>query len=340
MRDGQAKVGNSPYMTWAEDGRRATVCKAPWRFAACWLVALVASTSALGGGSATGPHETGPAAETACPYKVPSLVSGVQADDFGPGLGPHPRPFRYSSEITINNLSRSSAVVQFALRDFGRGGGPVVERTKEVTVPARSEGPRALSLKLNELFGVDAAMPMRGSLCVAGNLAPIFLTARVTVLREGGLFSDSPRLPFSPSDSEATGRGQPYAISIPRLEQTSVEIAGGVFSDRVRGRRTNLTIVEVGGQSVTVRVRLARFGAVLAEKVLSLTAHEERQLSTVFAALGIPAGEISDVSCEVQYVEGEGTVIALATSIDNDSGEVSSTFLGPSGGGGSPVGGF
>ena len=85
------------------------------------------------------------------------------------------------------------------------------------------------------------------------------------------------------------------------------------------GFRSNVGVVEVDGQPVTVTLTLvSAAGEVVGSMELGLPAGGHRQVNDVFAATGAAALDLA--RCKVE-VAGDGRVIAYASVVDNMSGD-------------------
>ncbi len=169
-------------------------------------------------------------------------------------------------------------------------------------------------------------------------VGPVFIEADLngtvyckvfSVLASGSL-GDS--FPIVPVPSEAlTGQGSAKPISLDGLEQ-SVDLS--------RGTRSNLILNEVTGLGpATVTVRLYEAGnrsTPIAEQDVALAPGEKKQLSTVFAGVGLESAERSkdrtNVLCVVTAKSGTGLVSAVVTTIDNRTGDTKNALLAPAGG--------
>lgn len=140
-----------------------------------------------------------------------------------------------------------------------------------------------------------------------------------------------------PSDG-LTGGGTARLVSVDGLEQSV---------DPTRGTRSNLLLNEVAGKGVTLLVSLYEAGnrsAPIAEREVSLSPLEKRQLSTVFSELGLDREDRrkdrTNVLCTVRAVSGEGLASAVVTTIDNRTGDTRNVALAPAsaGAGGVAIG--
>jgi hypothetical protein len=102
--------------------------------------------------------------------------------------------------------------------------------------------------------------------------------------------------------SDAVGNGE-RALQVLQLEQ----------SDQYR---TNLGLVEVTGQPVTVEITATTGAKTTASVPVTLNGHEFRQIGRVFNAMGI-AGNVYNGRVSVRVISGNGRVAAYGSVVDN-----------------------
>ncbi|MCG3192690.1 MAG: hypothetical protein DIJKHBIC_01937 [Thermoanaerobaculia bacterium] len=236
----------------------------------------------------------------------------------------------YTTRVSMTNLSRSAIKVTMTFLP-DKGIGTPVER--EVTIPARAEGPRAVVFPdvVGDLFQIEN--DTRGMVRLDGALAPIAVVSETSTPIDLGdpskgrslsAVNPAPGKPiteefgtFSRESSEVIGTA---ASGSPRVSSSFPAVEDGV------GFRTNLILAEVEGESVDVRVKViasGQDGAVLGEKVYSLGPFERFQQNRVVRdVLGVNESpirtEFRDLELRVEAVSGAGRVLAIATRIDNN----------------------
>jgi hypothetical protein len=237
----------------------------------------------------------------------------------------------YTTRVGFANLSRNPVKITLTyIPDKGVTGDPVV---REVTIPARAEGPRAVVYSdiISEQFNITN--DTRGMVRLDGNLSPIAVASETSTPidladsskgRSLSAVNPAPGKPlteefgvFSRDSSEAVGTtasGSTHPVSsFPAVED-------GV------GFRTNLILAEVAGETAEVVVRVmapSQGGALLGEKTFTLEPFQRLQQNRIVRdVLGIHETpirtEFKDLELKVEAVSGNGRVLALVTRIDNN----------------------
>jgi hypothetical protein len=217
------------------------------------------------------------------------------------------------------------AAVTFLLRyqDLGDGG-RVLERS--VTVDGRKTVEYANVLE--QLFGIAPGAKSQGPVLITASTNATTWAKVYSNLPQGTLGDGFPVLAV-PSDVLTSG-SSPKPIMLDGLEQST---------DLSRGTRSNLILNEVGGEPVTVTVRMYEAGnraSPITEQTITLAPYEKQQLSTVFAGTGLETSERlkdrTNVLCVVTPVSGSGLVAGVVTTIDNKTGDTKNAPLTPAGG--------
>ncbi len=252
---------------------------------------------------------------------IPAVVSGYRTF---PGTN---LPYEFRSALTLTAGSATPATFSLRYLDSDPGTGAVRNTIlRDVTVPAR--GTYHSDNVLVELFGIPSGQPSQGPLFVeVTGIGQVF--CRVYSLLDSGSLGDG--FPVVPLDAESlTGAGRSLPVYVDGLEQST---------DSSRGTRSNLILTEVGGQPVTVDVKLYEAGnrsRPIGEGTYSLAAYEKKQLSTVFRDLGLDSTlrrkDRTNVLCVVTATSGNGLAAAVVTTIDNRTGDTRTALLSPSGG--------
>jgi hypothetical protein len=185
---------------------------------------------------------------------------------------------------------------------------------------------------LEQLFGLPAGTSAQGTLLVdVSTAAPI--AARLTSPDASAVARIFSALPIIGNSSEALTaafNGLRRPVYIDGLEQSV---------DPSRGRTWNLLLSEVAGRPAVVTVRLfeaANRTSPIAEKTISLAAHQQMRLAPLFAGMGLDSDDRRKDRTNVQAMvlpdSGDGVVVALATSTDNRTSDTAAFLLTPSGG--------
>ncbi|MCC6130938.1 MAG: hypothetical protein IT186_13525 [Acidobacteria bacterium] len=288
------------------------------------------------GGQPSGSKRGGRASSRFETYVIPSIVSGLLKHT---GAATSPRSHLFVSELTFENPNSTDVRFSLRLLDSGAGAGDAVTRQQSISVSPRQSVRRTLS----ELFGTNPAAPMQG---------PLFIDVEGGGILRGTVFTgtdgSATELPLINASSEfLTGKKSARVLFFDGLEQSLFEISPNVWSEAVRGTRWNLTLTEVEGRAVTVRVSLRdnnNPNLPLRSRELTLKPYERRQLATVFRELemneNVRRKERTNVRCIVEYLSGDGMVAAMTTKIDNSTGQSTNYILAPGApldGGGCPI---
>ena len=255
---------------------------------------------------------------------VPALVNGYRT------FPSSAEPFTFRSVMGFTSLSSAPAV--FRMTYFDLASGQTLHH--ELTVPGRqtAEYPNVLE----QLFGIAPGEKSQGPLFVESDPQGLLWCRVASSLANGTIGDAFPVVPI-PSDG-LTGGGTARLVSVDGLEQSV---------DPTRGTRSNLLLNEVAGKGVTLLVSLYEAGnrsAPIAEREVSLSPLEKRQLSTVFSELGLDREDRrkdrTNVLCTVRAVSGEGLASAVVTTIDNRTGDTRNVALAPAsaGAGGVAIG--
>ncbi|MCG3193534.1 MAG: hypothetical protein DIJKHBIC_02787 [Thermoanaerobaculia bacterium] len=257
----------------------------------------------------------------------------------------------YSTRLALTNLARTEARVQLTYQP-DRGQGELVRR--EVVVPARSEGPRALVWEdvLGNLFEIDTNSSgmvrfdsVTGALSIASETStPIDLTdpgkgRSISAVNPGpGKPDGEPLGVFSLDSEEVIGTPQSGSsrsvVTHPAIDE------GFAF-------RTNLILAELTGQPVEVKVRVVKAGTdgvSLGEKTYALDPYQRLQRNKVVrevAGVGSddPSAEFKDIELQIEAVGGTGRALAIVTKIDNNPASKRADIFTLGGAiGGSPLG--
>ncbi len=204
-------------------------------------------------------------------------------------------PSFWKADLFLTNPT--SAAVRATLRFTPRDADGLVNyREAELDLPARAS--RVVRDVLDTLFHASGA----GSLEVQP--AALEVACRVYTPGAGpGLYGQG----FVPIDSNGTAW----------LAGPSARLGtGGVFKGTFR---SNLALVEVWGEPVTLRVVLLdRNGTVLGEKTVALKGFGNTQLNDVVGTLGGPS-TLEEAQVEVEVLSGGGRVGAALSVVDNGS---------------------
>jgi hypothetical protein len=256
----------------------------------------------------------------------------------------------YSTRLALTNLARVEARLQLTyIPDKGQGEAIV----KDVVVPARAEGPRAVVYDdvLGDLFGVrtnssgmvrfdtrsgiasiasetstpiDLSDPRKGRSLSAVNPAP----GKEETAEYGVFSTDSIEVVGTPESG--TSRA---VVTLPVVEE------GFAY-------RTNLILAELAGEGAEVKVRVVKpgtDGVSLGDKNYTLEAFQRLQRNKVVReVLGLagddPRAEFKDIELQVEAVSGKGRVLAIVTKIDNNPASKRADIFTMGGAiGGSPV---
>jgi hypothetical protein len=234
----------------------------------------------------------------------------------------------YTTRLVMANLSRNP--IQMTLKYLPDSGEPI---TKQVTIPARAEGPRSQGWNdiLKDLFGITENSA--GMIRFDGNLAPISVASETTTpidLRDAskGRSISAVNPAAGKPESEALGVYTRTASEVigTRQSGSSSSIATHPAIEEGYAYRTNLILAEVSGQPAEVRVRLLRSGtagASLGEKTYSLNPYQRLQRGKVVREiLGLasddPRAEFKDIEIQIEAISGNGSVLAMVTKIDNN----------------------
>lgn len=248
---------------------------------------------------------------------VPALVNGYQT------FPASAEPFTFRSVMGFTSLASAAALFRLTYYDLASG----QTLAREVSVPGRRTV--EYSNVLEQLFGIPRGARSQGPLFVESDPHGL-LWCRVASSLVKGTIGDS--FPVVPVPSEGlTGAGSSAVLQLDGLEQSV---------DGTRGTRSNLILNEVSGRPVTLLVSLYEAGnrsSPVATRELALGPLEKRQLSTVFAELGLDRDDRrkdrTNVLCTVRATSGEGLASALVTTIDNRTGDTRNTLLAPAGAG-------
>lgn len=182
---------------------------------------------------------------------------------------------------------------------------------------------------VGDTFGIVTSL--RGLLTVSVGDERARIYARLTTARAGSAMLAG-ALPVIPTISPGlTGGGSSQRpVYVDGAEQTT---------DSSRGTTWSLVLSEIGGAAVVVTVRLyeaANRVLPIAERNVSLTAREQKVLTSVFSELGLDSDERrkdrTNVLVVVHAKSGEGLVAAIAMQVDNRTGDTQVFQLTPSGG--------
>jgi len=206
--------------------------------------------------------------------------------------------------------------------------GTLVTAKTTVTVPAGTT--KVYNDVLAELF----SFPANSQAAVFVKAAP---TAKIFAMLQPASSSPSSFLPLlttlSESLTSASGLSQ-RPLFADGLEQSI---------DATRGARWLLTLNEVGGGNGVVNVKLyepANRSLPIGDKDFTLSAYQQLQLDTVFAALGLDDDahkkDRTNVQCVVTARTGTAKIAATAVRIDNVSGDTKVIALQPSVGSAAP----
>ena len=206
--------------------------------------------------------------------------------------------------------------------------GTLVTAKTTVTVPAGTT--KIYNDVLAELF---AAAPNSQ----AGVFVKAAPTAKIFAMLQPSSSSPSSFLPLlttlSESLTSASGLSQ-RPLFADGLEQSI---------DPTRGSRWLLTLNEVGGGNGVINVKLyepANRSLPIGDKDFNLSAYQQLQLDTVFAALGLDDDahkkDRTNVQCVVTARSGTAKIAATAVRIDNVSGDAKVIALQPSVGSAAP----
>jgi hypothetical protein len=235
----------------------------------------------------------------------------------------------YTSRLVLANLSRQAVSLTLTyLADKGSGGGTVA---RQVNIPARAEGPRAVVYPdvLLDLFGISDNSS--GMIKFEGSLAPVSIASEtstpIDLLDPGkgnsiSAVNPSPGKPeieeygvWTKDASEVIGTpGSGAAQSVvthPAIEE------GFAF-------RTNLIMAELAGETATVKVRVLKSGsggASLGEKTYTLDRNERLQINRVIRdvlQVDTAGAEFKDIEIQIEATGGNGRVLSLVTKIDNN----------------------
>ncbi|HUO83689.1 MAG TPA: hypothetical protein VM534_01120 [Thermoanaerobaculia bacterium] len=220
-------------------------------------------------------------------------------------------------------LADSAGEASFNLRFVNGSTGSIIERN--VTVAAGRTTHYANVLQ--ELFGLSSSATT-GSLIIESTgrgRARAFAEASLS----SGAVSDA--MPVVSFFSEAlTGGGSDVPLFADGIEQSI---------DATRGSRANLTLTEVAGSSLKVRVRLYEAGnrsQAIAEKEMTVPAGGQVKLDGLFAAMGLESAERrkdrANVQVAVSPVSGQGLIAGVLQTIDNRTGQATHVLLMPGGG--------
>ncbi len=204
-------------------------------------------------------------------------------------------PSFWKSDLFLTNPT--SSAVTATLRYTPRGAdGLATYQEVDVDVPARAS--RTVKDVLDALFHASGA----GSL----EISPATLEAACRVYTPGagpGLYGQG----FLPIGAENTAW-----LGGPATKLGTGGVAKGAY-------RSNLALVEVWGEGVTLRVVLLdRDGAKLGEKAVSLPPFGNTQINDVVGSLGGPS-TIEEAQVVVEVVSGSGRVGAVLSVVDNGS---------------------
>jgi len=147
---------------------------------------------------------------------------------------------------------------------------------------------------------------------------------------------------ISPSTLGAYAPEAVQALGNPRVGVPTTVVSHPGLEESVRFR-TNLILAEVAGAPAKVRVKLVppgSTGAGISETVLELKAFERRQINSFIREMAQTTAEMVDVETDVEWISGDGRVLAIATRIDNDPASKRSDVyvLGPTGRGQGVIG--
>ncbi len=185
---------------------------------------------------------------------------------------------------------------------------------------------------LENIFGLPTGAKAQGTLLVGtSKAAPV--TARVTSGSGSPASLSYGALPVISNASEAltaASVGSKRPVFIDGLEQSV---------DPSRGKNYDFLISEVSGKPAVVTVRLFEAGnrsSPIAEKTYTLAPHQQLRLAPLFKEMGLQADDRlkdrTNVEAMILPESGDGTVVTVAISTDNQTHDTSTYLLTPSGG--------
>ncbi|MEO6327203.1 MAG: hypothetical protein ABIT01_03660, partial [Thermoanaerobaculia bacterium] len=190
--------------------------------------------------------------------------------------------------------------------------------SKQVSIPGRST--LTLDDVVGNLFGLTNSAGMilldgpgiRRILATSDTSASLVPGDPSRGVSPSTLAAYAPESPEAVGDASAVGPSHPSAtVSHPAIEESA-------------RFRSNLILAEVYGKPVSIRVRLVPAGTggvTLAEYRYDLLPFERKQFSKFirqFTGNTSDAVQFVDIETIVEWVSGEGRVIAVVTKIDND----------------------
>ncbi|MCK6684207.1 MAG: hypothetical protein L6R30_17535 [Thermoanaerobaculia bacterium] len=177
---------------------------------------------------------------------------------------------------------------------------------------------------LSEVFGL--APLSFGPLIIESDSPHLAIVSRVFSESAAGSYGDTIEA-YTPNDPIATGAGGPTLVS--------EGLEGNALNDRTRGARTNLILTEIAGGNAELEIsiwektqrRLAPAGTIK----IGLGPNELRQINDLFGdeGFGIGGKDRLNVLCTIRPIGGTGTVVALATRIDNKTQDTKNLVFRP-----------
>jgi len=200
----------------------------------------------------------------------------------------------WRTDLAVVNTGAAAATVRL---DFHGGS---LEASRQVTVPAG--GTTVWRNVAERLFGVDPGASEQGVVLIASS-QPLAAAARTFNRTDDGTFGQ-----YVPALVVGDGLSPGQAGYLPLAAKSAAS-------------RTNVGLVNLGADDVTVRVRLyGAQGRQLGDAVTrSLPAQRWAQINDVFAAAGATA--TGTAYATVQLTGARGEVWAYASVIDSDTGD-------------------
>jgi len=234
-------------------------------------------------------------------YVIPTAVRTVGANNT-----------QFLTSLSLVNGTASPARLTLVYHYVDQDdGGAVKESRQDVTIVGRGS--------LSKQLGADVILNLFG----VTNRSFGYFTIEGDAGKVVGVGAISAQVdPTDPSKGMRTAQVNGTYLDAPEvlaLGDVETRFAGAEKSVQ---KRTNLVLVELGGQPVDVIVRVASStGTLLAQRTVSIGAGQYFQITDLFGDQGVQLGEgpFQNMEVTAQVLGGTGRVLAVATVNDNIS---------------------